>query len=173
MKGTRIFFALLAVTLLSFQWTESYHLRAIRRWQSAIAKEATWEQLDSTHWRCVLGNGEEHLLVLRRVNTCTFGGCIRPDSSKEAAAGQEYLVYGAHLDGKTGAILELRVLEYASTYGYQMTAKWWLKQFKQWTGTAEEIQAVDGISGATVSVQAFVDDLKALVLEHHSHGSDQ
>ncbi|MGA0248513.1 MAG: FMN-binding protein, partial [Schleiferiaceae bacterium] len=51
--------------------------------------------------------------------------------------------------------------------------KWWLKQFKQWTGTAEEIQAVDGISGATVSVHAFVDDLKALVLEHHSHGSDQ
>lgn len=173
MKGTRIFFALLAVALLSFQWTESYHLRAIRRWQARISKDATWEQIDSTHWRCVLGNGEEHQMVLRRVYTCTFGGCIRPDSPKETTAGQEYLVYGAHLDGKTGAILELRVLEYASTYGYQMTAKWWLNQFKQWTGTAEEIQAVDGISGATVSVNAFVQDLHALVLEHHDHRGDQ
>ena len=173
MKGTQIFFAFLAVALLSFQWTESYHLRAIRRWQSAISKEAAWEEVDSTTWRCRQEDGEAHLLVLRRVNTCTFGGCIRPDSPVKASAGQEYLVYGAHLDGKTGAILELRVLEYASTYGYQMTAKWWLNQFKQWTGTAEEIQAVDGISGATVSVNAFVDDLKALVLEHNGHGSDQ
>lgn len=173
MKGTRIFFALMAVALLSFQWTESYHLRAMRRWQSTISKEAAWEHVDSTTWRCRPENGEEHLLVLRRVNTCTFGGCIRPNSPKEASAGQEYLVYGAHLDGKTGAILELRVLEYASTYGYQMTAKWWLKQFKHWSGTEAEIQAVDGISGATVSVNAFVDDLRALVLEHHGHGSDQ
>jgi len=173
MKGTQIFCALLAVALLSFQWTESYHVRAIRRWQSSISKEATWEQVDSTHWRGVLGNREEHLLVLRRVNTCTFGGCIGPDSPAKASAGQEYLVYGAHLDGKTGAILELRVLEYASTYGYQMTAKWWLSQFKQWTGTAEEIQAVDGISGATVSVHAFVDDLRALVVQNHDHRGDQ
>lgn len=173
MKGTRIFFALLAVALLSFQWTESYHLRAIRRWQARISKDASWEPIDSTHWRSILENGEEHVLVLRRVNTCTFGGCIRPDSPAKASAGQEYVVYGAHLDGKTGAILELRVLEYASTYGYQMTAKWWLNQFKHWTGTAAEIQAVDGISGATVSVNAFVDDLQQLVLEHHNHRRDQ
>jgi hypothetical protein len=173
MKGTPIIAALLAVVFLSFQWTESYHLRAMRRWQSAISKEAAWEEVDSTTWRCRQEDGEAHLLVLRRVNTCTFGGCIRPDSPVKASAGQEYLVYGAHLDGITGAILELRVLEYASSYGYQMTAKWWLKQFKQWTGTEAEIQAVDGITGATVSVNAFVDDLKALVLEHRDHSSNQ
>ncbi|MDG1252996.1 MAG: FMN-binding protein [Schleiferiaceae bacterium] len=164
MKMLRSLSVLGIIALLSFQHGDRYSLRALQRWQSKIGGDAIWVKVDSAQWRCALPNGESHMMTIRRVNTCTFGGCIRPDAAAEASAGQEYLVYAAHIDGKTGTVREVRVLEYASTYGYQMTAKWWLRQFEGWSAASSKTQTIDGISGATVSVNAFVEDVHQLLL---------
>ena len=56
------------------------------------------------------------------------------------------------------------MLEYSSDYGYEISSKNWLKQFKGFTGCDLKYggREVDVISGATVSGKSIVSDISNL-----------
>ena len=58
-------------------------------------------------------------------------------------------------------IKNVRVLEFYSEYGYQITNKKWLKQFIGLDGqNLEYNNEIDAISGATISVKSLIDDVE-------------
>ncbi len=61
-------------------------------------------------------------------------------------------------------ILQVKVLDYQSEYGYEICAKSWLRQFEGFKGCDLRYNSteVDAISGATVSARSIVEDISNL-----------
>ena len=95
-----------------------------------------------------------------RVNTCRAEGCSMPGVS-EPAEKSEYFDY-IILFTPAMEVEDIRIYNYQASYGHEITARGWLKQFKGFSGekTLEVGKHIDGISGATVSVHAITDDVQ-------------
>lgn len=94
-----------------------------------------------------------------RVNTCRAGGCS--SGGQSAKAGAEYFDYFI-LFSKQDKVENIRVFNYQATYGFEITARGWLKQFIGYKGDTD-LKAgneIDAISGATKSVQAITKDVQ-------------
>lgn len=109
-----------------------------------------------------LTNPKDELLgymVLNKAYSCKVGGCSlwSPTANQDNYEPFFYvIVYSKEL-----TIKSIKILEYYSEYGYEITSKRWLSQFFNKTGCNLEYEKnIDGISGATISVKSMIYDVK-------------
>lgn len=96
--------------------------------------------------------------VVTLANGCKIGGCVNPEDLDPETEHEQF--YFSTLYDMNGFIQNVKVLEYTSRYGYEITAKPWLKQFVgKKGGTLEVDKEIDGISGATISVHSIVNEI--------------
>lgn len=99
-------------------------------------------------------------IYINRVNACITGGCDRPGLLQTVR--YDHFYYMAVFDIDL-SILKLTILDYQSDHGYEICSKNWLNQFK---GNSDRVfvynKNVDAISGATVSVNALIDEINIL-----------
>jgi hypothetical protein len=95
-------------------------------------------------------------------HVCYFGGCTSlTDQSKNIQ--REEVQYIIYFDAKQ-FIKYIEIIDFESNYGYEIAAKWWLKQFNaQRPGSFKLNDNIDGISGATVSCEQFIMTVNDLV----------
>ncbi len=97
-------------------------------------------------------------VFIGRVNSCRAGGCYidRPHSG-EFEFFDYYTVYDTSF-----SVIQVNVYNYEATHGQEITAKGWLRQFIGYHtgGNRETGKNIDAISGATISVNGIVEDIK-------------
>lgn len=110
----------------------------------------------------ILKSNETELgyLYFGRVNTCRNGGCENP-AFFDATASSEFFDYMILFDNHK-TVVSVAVYNYEATHGQEITAKGWLKQFFGYQNgqKLEAGKSIDAISGATISVEAIVNDIK-------------
>ena len=105
-------------------------------------------------------------LSYRKANACKFGGCSDTVCTTDDVGFKEYIYYFVILSRDT-LIEKVRVLEYESSYGYEISNRGWLNQFNdKKPGGFVVKENVDAISGATISVEAMVDDINSIELKN-------
>ncbi len=97
-------------------------------------------------------------LMIKEVRACDLNGCN--NKNKETSLEGEYYDV-ATLVNNQGIIIFTKVLNYFSDYGYEISSKRYLTQYKNKSVCqfAQQPLAVDGISGATISYNALIDSL--------------
>jgi hypothetical protein len=94
-----------------------------------------------------------------RAAACRPGGCASYDPSTNKDTYDPFyvgVIYNTEMK-----IQRVRILDYYSEYGLQITRKNWLKQFEQSNGCdIDEREAIDGVTGATISAKSLLDQLK-------------
>lgn len=102
---------------------------------------------------------KEAIMVITIANACRIGGC-----DVEHEEGDEFeQFYLFSIYNNNGELLDIKILDYQAEHGYEVTSKWWLKQFKKsWGEQFEYNKNVDGISGATVSVKSMIREMNNL-----------
>ncbi len=101
-------------------------------------------------------------LHYRKAAACSFGGCVDTACATGSVGFKEYIFYYM-IANNQGEIERLGILEYESSYGYEISSQSWLKQFYgSKAGEFKLNENIDGISGATVSVKAMIQDLNSL-----------
>ncbi|HLN52685.1 MAG TPA: FMN-binding protein [Lentimicrobium sp.] len=92
-----------------------------------------------------------------RVNSCRASGCSIDMPNEEFEFFDYYAVYNSEL-----RVQHVSVYNYEATHGQEITAKGWLKQFIGYSYGKPLLvgKNVDAISGATISVNGIVEDLK-------------
>ena len=96
-------------------------------------------------------------LLFNKALGCRVGGCSI-DGSKSKDNQDPY--YFATIYNKDKTIKEVNILEYYSEYGFEITSRRWLKQFAKKMGCNLKVnQEIDGISGATISVNSIVKEV--------------
>ena len=108
--------------------------------------------------------GKSITVYIGRVNSCRAGGCTNP-SLTGMDAESEYFDYFILFDSERRVKL-VRVYNYAATHGQEVAVKRWLDQFAGHDG-AKPLRAgkeIDGISGATISVNAIVADVNEKIM---------
>lgn len=106
------------------------------------------------------GDQEVTYLYSGRVYSCRSGGCsLKPAGADKAGA--EYFDYFILFD-RQHRVLQVRVHAYHATRGQEVCSRGWLKQFRGYDGSQglRVGKEVDGISGATISVQNLVQDVE-------------
>ncbi len=97
-------------------------------------------------------------LLIRKAAACHLGGCFE-GNAKQGIAYEEF-TYALFLD-TSRRIQRILVLDLESDYGYQISSKSWLRQMEGLRGCDLQYgQQPDAISGATVSAQSLVEDLR-------------
>lgn len=97
--------------------------------------------------------------IVTLTNGCKIGGC---DAIQHADNAEYEQFYFSTLYLPNGEIANVKVVEYNSERGYEITARSWLKQFiGKRGGTLKVDQEIDVISGATVSVNSIVNEINA------------
>ncbi len=100
-------------------------------------------------------------LFLKEVKACSLTGCTA--SNKNVVTnnvGAEYYDLAVIVDSNF-EILNIKVLDYFSDYGYEIASKRYLKQYvgKNICDFSNNSIEVDGISGATISYNALIGSL--------------
>ena len=93
-------------------------------------------------------------LVYINVRTCKLGGCLQKTKNQIAGTEQfDAIVFVSPQE----EIKHVSVLNYFGDYGYEVSTKKYLKQYKgkRACDLRQNTQKVDGISGATISVDAL------------------
>jgi len=96
--------------------------------------------------------------TLNRTNACRVGGCSMSDSSSKNEAYEKF--YYLCIFNNNCKLQKVKVLEYESEYGYEITSRGWLKQFTK--NVEKEFnygENIDALSGATVSAESMVKDI--------------
>lgn len=96
---------------------------------------------------------------LGRVYTCRSEGC-KGDNNLNSSSSSEYFDYFIIFDSNA-RILSVQVYNYAATHGQEITLKSWLNQFVGYNGSLKLTvgKEIDGISGATTSVNCITNDI--------------
>jgi len=140
---------LLAAALLFFSFTTIYVLRE-KDWEK-IEKNAkavfNIEGLSFSEIRNISSPGATRFFKINDLGYLAF------DQAPSKFHKFEYYI----IFDEKGEILEVEVLNYNENYGAEICNKRWLKQFHQINTSSffEYNTAVDGISGATLSVQSI------------------
>ena len=96
--------------------------------------------------------------IIELCSSCKVGGCEAFEAYDPDAEYESF--FFSTLYDSNGIIKNVKVLEYNSQYGYEITAKSWLKQFiGRKPGSLKIGKDVDGISGATISVKSIISSL--------------
>ncbi len=98
-------------------------------------------------------------LLFNRALGCRVGGCSADGGSKSGDNQDPY--YFATIYNADFSIREINVLEYYSEYGVEITSRRWLKQFANKVVCGMDLkEKIDGISGATISVNSLLAEVK-------------
>lgn len=98
-------------------------------------------------------------LSFNRANSCRVGGCVAFDSNNRTGNFDPF--YFATIYTPSLVIKKMKILEYYSEYGYEISSKGWLKQFVNKTGCESDLESqIDGISGATISVKSLIQEVE-------------
>ena len=105
-------------------------------------------------------NNPEGFLFVKEVRACTLNGCSSVDVKNNNIA-SEYFDISVITD-KDMNIESVKVLDYFSDYGYEISSKRYLRQFKKKNlcDITSEKPQVDGISGATISYNALINSIE-------------
>ena len=105
--------------------------------------------------------GAKGYLHLGRVKTCRAGGCSLQGNKVAKDFDSEYFDYFI-LYNADFSIETVKIYNYQASYGHEITARGWLKQFEGFAGknSLKVGENIDAISGATVSVYAITEDVK-------------
>ncbi|MFH1001078.1 MAG: FMN-binding protein [Bacteroidota bacterium] len=99
------------------------------------------------------------IAVITHANGCILGGCSL-NTSFESRFEKFYLL---NIYNTKKELSSLIVLDYPGEHGYEISAKWWLKQFLgEITKPFVYRKNIDAISGATVSAQSVVTELNGI-----------
>jgi hypothetical protein len=98
-------------------------------------------------------------LYMGRVFSCRAEGCTAEQGVSQQEASEYFDYYLLFND--SCAVLHVEIYLYQATHGHGVTARRWLQQFAGYNGTQSLIpgKTVDGISGATISVNAITADI--------------
>ena len=141
--------ALIVAAFFLFSFTTIYVL-SVKDWKK-IEKNAKTvfniEELSFSEIRNIPNPGE---IRLYKINDLGYLGFDQAPSKFHKF--EYYIIFDAK-----GEILEVEVLNYNENYGAEICNKRWLKQFNQINTSSffEYNTTVDGISGATISVQSI------------------
>ena len=103
-------------------------------------------------------------------NSCKLGGCTMPSKEELNGIFEEFTFLTLY--DTTFHIKKVKILEYGSNYGYAITAANWLKQFiGQKAGDLKVGKDIDGISGATISVNVLIKKIneQQAIIENSIH----
>lgn len=108
----------------------------------------------------VADSATKRYVYVGRVQACRAGGCMDPVEMDGTIENYEYFDYFIEFDSSR-TVQNVHVFNYQATHGQEITSKHWLRQFRNFNGSADLKvgKNVDGISGATVSVEAIVFDI--------------
>jgi len=99
------------------------------------------------------------ILVITIANGCRVGGC--DVEHQEGEEFEQFYLYTLYND--YGELVDIRILDYQSEHGYQISSAWWLKQFvNNWDKKFIYGKNIDAISGATISVKSTIRELSLL-----------
>lgn len=97
-------------------------------------------------------------MVLNKAYSCKVGGCSAW-SPVEDQSNYEPFYYVVIINPDL-TINRIKIIEYYSEYGYEITSKRWLAQFiGKFGGSLEYNKQIDGITGATISVKSMIYDI--------------
>ena len=86
---------------------------------------------------------------------CKIDGCESQDAFDPNEMYDSF--YSSTIYDLGGTILNVKILEYSAEFGYEITARSWLKQFVGLKGGELKMgNEIDAISGATISVNALI-----------------
>ncbi len=98
-----------------------------------------------------------------RVFSCRAGGCSArsvsiPDIREEAFEYFDYFI----IFSENNSIISVRIFNYEATHGHEIMVRGWLKQFIGYDGSGNlrPGKEIDSISGATISVDRLVEDIR-------------
>lgn len=101
---------------------------------------------------------------IKEVKACSLNGCIssKPNTDDDDTGSEYYDIFV--LTDMNKNIKSIKVLDYFSDYGYEITSKRYLKKYIgaslcQFSSSQDTKIPVDGISGATISYNALVTTL--------------
>lgn len=94
-------------------------------------------------------------MVLNKAYSCKVGGCSEWSPVEDQSKYEPF--YYVVIVNTDLTINKIKIIEYYSEYGYEITSKRWLAQFMGKTGCNLKYQKqIDGISGATISVKSMI-----------------
>ncbi len=120
-------------------------------------KSDSYGNINGKFFRSTCGDSLLYIYI-GRVNSCRAGGCSIDNHNTEYEFFDYFIVFNSNLSVKY-----VNVFNYEATHGQEITARGWLKQFVGYT-SGKPLQPgknVDAISGATISVNAITEDVKA------------
>lgn len=94
-------------------------------------------------------------IFLSEVAACNIGGCPTYKAVEQDASSEYFdMMTILDIDSK---IISIKILDYFSDYGYEITSKKYLRKFKGYKvcTISEEEDEIDAISGATISSYAL------------------
>lgn len=110
-------------------------------------------------YKIIQDQDPQGLLFLKEVKSCNLNGCSAIEKLNDNI-GSEYFDISVITDDKL-QIRSIRVLDYFSDYGYEISSRRYLAQFKgkNLCDISLEKPQVDGITGATISYDALISSL--------------
>jgi hypothetical protein len=97
-------------------------------------------------------------MSFNRANSCRVGGCVAFDSANRGSNFDPF--YFATIYEPNMSIRQVKILEYYSDFGYEVSSKKWLKQFIGKSSCEKDLEdKIDGISGATISVKSLIQEV--------------
>lgn len=123
--------------------------------------EITTENADNSNFYYLktLQNEFIGIAVISYANGCLIGGCSI-DNRNQNRYEKFYMLSVYNLQKE---LVLVNILDYPGEHGYEISTKWWLKQF---LGSVEKKhqyrQNIDALSGATVSSQTVVNEINTI-----------
>jgi len=152
-----------AIAFLFFSFTSQSNLLNTKDWRKIEKKAKTTYHLSSVNFSELTinnSNGKGSFFKIEEVGYLAIGQA--PSKFHQF----EYFI----LFSNKGDILYVEVLNYRENYGAEICNKRWLQQFKNINTTSifEFNSSVDGISGATLSVQSIRFNIWKVTQELHT-----
>lgn len=99
------------------------------------------------------------IAIITRANGCVLGGCSISNAYETRF--EQFDMLSIYTNERE--LVLVSILDYPGEYGYEISAKWWLKQFLGIASKKHHYrQGIDAISGATVSAQSVVNEINEL-----------
>lgn len=126
-----------------------------------IPKSDSYDDINGKFFRISCERGGSFIVYVGRVNSCRASGCSVDNPHGEFEFFDYYCLYDS-----TMTVVQVNVFNYEASHGQEITSKGWLRQFIG-HNAGKPLQAgknIDAISGATISVNGIVDDIREKTL---------